>query len=325
MKLIDPSLQITKGHRRALLFHPVRKKIDLVPNSMADLLNTHTHFDPGQLVTEYGEHMKEILGEYEGFLQERGYLLNESIPFGPVNQEWQSPHHISTSIVEITGSNADIFKQAVAQLGGLGCHTIEVRALEPVGLSTLSDLLSCIDQTRIKSILLILPFHPDYTVACMEAIVNAHLRISSIIISGSPGDGRYEFHRGATIILFSRKPFDPVLSCGVIRINNFDFNKFKEARTHNSCLNRKISILADGTIKNCPSLLPAYGNIRARSLKEVIADPDFLFYWTIRKDQVKKCRDCEFRLFCYDCRAFLENPEDVYSKPLKCGYDPYGG
>ncbi len=24
-----------------------------------------------------------------------------------------------------------------------------------------------------------------------------------------------------------------------------------------------------------------------------------------------------------DCRAYIENSEDQFSKPLKCGYDPY--
>lgn len=35
------------------------------------------------------------------------------------------------------------------------------------------------------------------------------------------------------------------------------------------------------------------------------------------------CQDCEFRHICTDCRACLDEPEDIYSKPLKCGYNPY--
>ncbi len=31
----------------------------------------------------------------------------------------------------------------------------------------------------------------------------------------------------------------------------------------------------------------------------------------------------EFRYICTDCRAYTENPEDIYSKPLKCGYNSY--
>ena len=47
--------------------------------------------------------------------------------------------------------------------------------------------------------------------------------------------------------------------------------------------------------------------------------------WGISKDHISVCRDCEFRYACSDCRAYLENPEDAFSKPLKCGYDPYSG
>lgn len=34
---------------------------------------------------------------------------------------------------------------------------------------------------------------------------------------------------------------------------------------------------------------------------------------------------CEFRYICTDCRAFLVDPRDSRSKPLKCGYNPESG
>ncbi len=33
----------------------------------------------------------------------------------------------------------------------------------------------------------------------------------------------------------------------------------------------------------------------------------------------------EFRYICTDYRAYVEDPEDILSKPLKCGYNPYTG
>jgi len=45
-------------------------------------------------------------------------------------------------------------------------------------------------------------------------------------------------------------------------------------------------------------------------------------YWKLSKDQIDICRECEFRYVCTDCRAYIEDPENIYSKPLKCGYDP---
>ena len=69
----------------------------------------------------------------------------------------------------------------------------------------------------------------------------------------------------------------------------------------------------------------SYGNIRDSSLLEAIQSPGFKEKWGISKDHISVCRDCEFRYACSDCRAYLENPEDAFSKPLKCGYDPYSG
>ena len=65
------------------------------------------------------------------------------------------------------------------------------------------------------------------------------------------------------------------------------------------------------------------GNIKNSSLEDILAHPHLKKYWNITKDQIEVCKDCEFRYICTDCRAYLENPEDMYSKPLKCGYNPY--
>ncbi len=53
--------------------------------------------------------------------------------------------------------------------------------------------------------------------------------------------------------------------------------------------------------------------------------PGFKKYWDINKDKIYVCKDCEFRYICTDCRAYVEDPEDILSKPLKCGYNPYTG
>jgi len=66
-----------------------------------------------------------------------------------------------------------------------------------------------------------------------------------------------------------------------------------------------------------------YGNIEKLSLKEVSLREDFQKIWSINKDQIEICRDCEFRHICTDCRAFLKDSNNTYSKPLKCSYNPY--
>jgi SPASM domain peptide maturase of grasp-with-spasm system len=115
--------------------------------------------------------------------------------------------------------------------------------------------------------------------------------------------------------------------CGVIHPTYFSINieTFTESQHHNTCLNRKISIDENGEIKNCPSMAKSYGNIKDTKLIDVVNNPEFQKVWHIKKDEITKCKDCEFRHICTDCRAYIENPDDIYSAPLKCGYDPYTG
>lgn len=115
--------------------------------------------------------------------------------------------------------------------------------------------------------------------------------------------------------------------CGKINLDSFISNpRFVSlAKNMNSCLAFKISVDKDGNIKNCPSMTQNYGNIRDTTLKQAMSHPDFKKYWNIKKDDITKCKDCEFRYICTDCRAYIDDSEDIYSAPLKCGYDPYTG
>lgn len=66
-----------------------------------------------------------------------------------------------------------------------------------------------------------------------------------------------------------------------------------------------------------------YGNVSNTLLQDALKHKDFKKYWNINKDRIDVCKDCEFRYICTDCRAYIEEPDNIYSKPLKCGYDPY--
>lgn len=115
--------------------------------------------------------------------------------------------------------------------------------------------------------------------------------------------------------------------CGVISKYWFTMSarSFNLSKLHNNCLHGKLSVDKEGNIKNCPSMSDSFGNIRDTTLAEVLEKPGFKKYWDIGKDKIHVCKDCEFRYICTDCRAYVENPEDLLSKPLKCGYNPYTG
>lgn len=121
------------------------------------------------------------------------------------------------------------------------------------------------------------------------------------------------------------------LSCGLINLKNINLNRnfYLEAKQHNTCLNKKVSIDVKGNIKNCPSMFQSFGNIKDTTLENALNHPEFKKYWNLTKDNIEVCKDCEFRYICTDCRAYTEqtnfnNGLDT-SKPLKCGYNPYTG
>lgn len=126
-------------------------------------------------------------------------------------------------------------------------------------------------------------------------------------------------------IVFSEKEISSAKCCGFVDPNNFGVNLpfVLESKKNNSCLNKKISIDQLGNIRNCPSLSTSFGNITENKLEDIVKIKKFKEYWNIPKDSITVCKDCEFRYICSDCRAYVEDPKDKYSKPLKCGYDPY--
>lgn len=84
-----------------------------------------------------------------------------------------------------------------------------------------------------------------------------------------------------------------------------------------------MSIDKDGTFRNCPSMSLSFGKVEDTKVSAVITNKKFLKYNNINKDKIDVCRDCEFRYVCHDCRAYISDKNNIYSKPSKCGYDPY--
>ena len=70
---------------------------------------------------------------------------------------------------------------------------------------------------------------------------------------------------------------------------------YVEALTHNSCLNKKISIDKEGNTRNCLSMPESFGNINSTSLRKALENKNFKKYWDVNKDKIAGSRDCEFQ------------------------------
>ncbi|NHB70275.1 grasp-with-spasm system SPASM domain peptide maturase [Perlabentimonas gracilis] len=236
-----------------------------------------------------------------------------------IKTNWYSPFSITNCIVDWSiDSKYDIIK-ALEQLDKIGCKTLQLRFYPNIEENQVVKALKCIVGMNIRGVELVVPFSEElikFITREFESIVS--------IICYSADSTSVKAYNNCQVIL-TKEMFLGVEQCGVVSPSYFICNNdfFFESNNHNSCLNRKISIDTHGNIKNCPSCSQSFGNINDTTLEQAFKHPDFKKHWNITKDQIDVCKDCEFRHMCTDCRVFIKDPENIYSQPAKCTYNPY--
>lgn len=256
-----------------------------------------------------------------------GFITDNPILFPKISLYWNSPFKITNAIIDVENFNYEIVTKSINELNDLRCPYIQIRYLEFINLEQVFYTLDLLENSRTQSIEIILRFKIEQIdfIDEIRRTIDKYTRITRIILYDA--NKQIEELYKNVLIIITPQLLTNIKACGQINKTEFGVNmaNFTESISYNSCLNRKISINSTGDIKNCPSMTTSYGNILNISLNEVLNNPEFISYWNINKDKINICKDCEFRYVCTDCRAYLENPLDLYSKPLKCGYDPYTG
>jgi radical SAM protein with 4Fe4S-binding SPASM domain len=106
---------------------------------------------------------------------------------------------------------------------------------------------------------------------------------------------------------------------GKVTEDSYHFNKF-----YNSCWGKKIFVMKDGTVKPCIHSRIIIGNIFKDDLGLIVDQAKE--QWTLTIDKVEKCRDCELRYACFDCREIaLREKNYLYAANPYCKYNPYNG
>jgi len=255
--------------------------------------------------------------------------------FPPIAEQWDAPAIIQNAIVDVDTIHHD-FDKIFHQLDELGCQFVQIRSFS--NLLTLEDveqILAAAKHTSVCSVELLIKYNPHIADDAYIELVESQPFISNLTLHSALTERKIvldygcDAERGRYIqkeIQVITQTINSQIHCGIINIKFLNApatDNFFETKLYNGCLNRKVAVDAFGEIKNCPSMTASYGNIKDTSLSAAINNARFKDKWKITKDQVAVCKDCEFRYVCSDCRAYLENPDDLYSKPLKCGYNPY--
>jgi SPASM domain peptide maturase of grasp-with-spasm system len=282
---------------------------------------TLSHFEASALETMNGQTKKVLYADNSSRNLVRKLVKNDFATFVPLfidsgfrklSTEFETPSIISNCVLFVTNPDYDL-NFVLRNLEAVRCQYI----LAVTNANILPSVLSKVEDSNIIGFELQLDYESlqEETFQHLEEYSKKSLKLIKTIIYNATG----------IVIVVTQAT--TALACGIVNADYFAPNipHFTEAQQHNTCLNRKVAIDAEGNIRNCPSLPEVYGNIMTDDLKEVVSRPEFQKYWNIKKDDITKCKDCEFRYICTDCRAYRENPDDLYSAPLKCGYDPYTG
>lgn len=321
---------LTNGRSRSVICDLQRSRIHLIPNSLYELFDSFGLIEVAKLRCSLDVEDGKVFEEYVKMLidNELAFFCNkEDIECFPnMSLEWDFPSDISNCIIDSKVDDTFLNKQLIDDLESIFCNYLQLRHYKELSLCNIKNILYLVANSQIKSIDLILKWVDDVDyVDQIKELVKQNRKVSCltfhsaltncILDDGIQGNG---------IVVCVATVLDSHMNCGIIGPEYFVSNiqHFTESQQYNTCLNRKVCIDVDGYIKNCPSMNKSYGHISDTMLKDVVSLDDFKSVWRVDKSQINVCMGCEFRHVCTDCRAYIEDPQNIYSKPLKCGYDP---
>lgn len=324
---------LTKGYNRSIISDTQNKSYFYIPNGLYEILSKYNGFKISAIKEKFNNEFDDIIDEYFHFLIENKLVFfNDTIDFFPkIQLDFFSNAKITNVIVDFDLIKHDL-NSLLDQFEILKCSYLQLRFYKKITLNEIEECVKLfkIHKSRIKSISIIAPFYEEFTIDDIKPLFFENQRLDTLLLYNAPNEVTYNdlFYKRGHVVLKTKNIINEH-NCGIVSLEylNPSLKLISESQKFNSCLNLKVSIDKEGYIRNCPSMLQHFGNISKTTLIEAINHPDFKKYWSVSKDEVQVCKDCEFRHICTDCRAYTERThfkEDIdLSKPLKCGYNPY--
>jgi SPASM domain peptide maturase of grasp-with-spasm system len=321
---------VSQGAKHSIIIDLQNSEYIYIPNSMAAILKKYRNHSIEEIQVEFLEDQNKILTEYFEFLVNNNlgaFISEELLPcFPELSKKWESPCQISNAIYDYSHETRPYLEKFLADLQTMQCPAIEIRVFYVISPDNLYSLINLLLKSQMRVTIFYIKFNSEFDFNDITTKLKLAAGYLDLIFFDCPIDYKYNDDVNE-IQICTRKDILSEKSCGFISKDFFAINikTYVESQNYNTCLHRKISVDQAGNIKNCPSMSETFGHIEKSSIIEIITSEKFQKLWTIKKSQISICKDCEFKHVCTDCRAYLQEPENIYSKPLKCGYDPYTG
>lgn len=322
--MLFSTTKVVSGKKNVALIDFQRESVFHLPSSFIDFVKNSIGKTHSEIIKVY-ENDKENAIEYLTFLidNEIGVFLDDIDVFPDLLNDWSIPFEVSNCIIDI--DHELNIQHLYSTVMDVVLPYISLRLYKNHTLEYLTILIRFLEDVAHRGYSIYLPYKEDILGILTEYIQQTS-KCYSIVFFNAPRNERIASSNLNKDIITTTDIMNSHLDCGIIfGYFNPSLNTYMEALKYNTCLNGKISIDFNGEIKNCPSMVKSFGNIENTKFKDVLNNASFKSLWYINKDKIHVCMDCEFRYICTDCRAYVEDPEDILSKPLKCGYNPYTG
>jgi len=321
IEILATNCLVTKGYNRSLLCDLHRFKWWAIPNEVASYILAE---DFETLKREHQD-LYDLLREQDSIIQipEADRHL-----FPAFNLDYEIPRQIEQAIID-WDENYSTYNilELVKELKSLDCKHIALRFYSIFDQNILELILNEIKGSTIHTIEILMP----YSMFCADSsffldLYTKNLRLIEIILHSCSNISLIPIEfKEQDWLKFTKQKIDDCSACGQVSPLYFGLSVPHHALTKNfnNCLYKKIGIDVIGNIKNCPSSNDVLGIVNKDKLSEIIVNSKYKKIGKITKEQIEVCKDCEFRSICSDCRIYVDNPKDMYSRPAKCEYNPY--
>lgn len=334
--VFSSSCTLTKGKNRTLIVDYLRNELYFITNDYNELLEKIDRKNINEILNLLDKDSINSFFEFVDFLvdNEIVFFTKNLSQFPKRKIENEKYEQIKDAIIEIDVEdfNEDLFRKNILELNLLRCNDLQLRILSNIDFVQLKNILNIVNCTSINYTELHLTYSKEINQKKIFSLIEKYAILSHIYIYSSPKNDIIEFNIKKENyyqlllgnIYYIKDDFNGGDCCGNISLNTLAFENIEThnlLKKTNGCLFKKISIDKKGFIRNCPSIDKEFGNSKSINLIDVINTDEFNKLGLINKDEIEICKECEFRYNCTDCRAFLSNPNNILSKPLKCGYN----
>lgn len=214
-----------------------------------------------------------------------GFFCADPELYPSMDLSWQSSSVIETAVLEYDRAGYAMAGAAM-QLNELLCKYLELRM--PVNMRK-RDLqcLQYFENTTLRSINLVLHYHPDLDPDFLKVCFRSYRKIKSIIVLDAPVDSRMLINKNESIYYFKTTVPDPhSLSQGKVRQHIINQQFFMESLLFNPYYNRKIVIDRFGNLKNDLGHERHFGNINHISITDTLANTALTTLWSASADKI---------------------------------------